>query len=120
MDESKTADIVELIGGIDDGALYAQLQDDLTDLVAALRKRFAAAGGSPKAKLKIELAFRFDGKIVEILPSVTTQLPRPVRGKGVFWATRDNKLSPQNPQQLDLGVPARDVATEAPRHLQKA
>lgn len=114
--EVKTTDILALLGSLDDGAIYADLQDDLGEIVSALKKRVAQSGGSAKAKLTIQLRFGYDGKIIEVVPDVATQLPRPVRGKGVFWATKDNQLSPQNPQQLDLGV-GRDVAVEKPRTL---
>jgi hypothetical protein len=114
------ADIVDLLRGIDDGALYAQITDDITSIVATLRKRAAEGNPKVKARLTIALGFVFDGKVVQIVPEVTTKLPRPRHGQGVYWATRDNKLSPQNPQQLELGV-ARDVSTSTPpRHLHKA
>lgn len=111
-----TADVLDLIGSIDGGTLYAILQDDLDEIVQALRKRKAEGVAAPKAKMTITLAFKFDGKMVDITPDVTTKLPRPVNGRGVFWVTNDNKLSPQDPQQLELGV-VRDVATDRPRVL---
>lgn len=113
-DENKTADFTELVASIDAGALYATLQEDLTDIVAALRKRRAEGIQQPKAKLTLSLAFKFDGKVVDVVPDVTTKLPRPVNGRGVFWVTKDNQLSRQDPQQLELGE-VRDVSTDRPR-----
>ena len=118
---AETSDITDLIQRIDDGTLYANLQDDLTALVAALRRHVALGNKDAKARLGLVLEFRFDGKLVEVLPTTSLKLPRPANGKGVFWTTKDNRLSPQNPAQLELGG-VRDVSTDPakPRHLQKA
>lgn len=110
------SDIHDILNRIDDGALYAQLCDDLTEIVSTLRKRVGDHGGEAKGKLSLALAFHFDGKLMEIAPTVKIELPRPKHGKGVFWATKDNRLSPQNPQQIDAFA-TRDVAFDKPLTL---
>jgi hypothetical protein len=111
---SPEADIHDLIDTIDDGALFAQLQDDLREIVTTIRKRSSEGNAKVKAKLTLALSFVFDGKLVQIIPDVTMKIPRPRHGQGVFWVTKDNTLSPQNPAQLELPG-TRDVSTAPPR-----
>lgn len=86
--EVKTTDYVELVSSLDDGALYAHLQEDLGEVIATCRRRVAEAGGTAKATLSLRLTFAFDGKLMVIKPDVSTVLPRPKNGTGMYWVNR--------------------------------
>lgn len=104
---------VEFIEKLEDGVLAADLGDTLRDLVAALHSHARDAGGKPQAKLTVSIGFKLDGGIVEVAAAVNTVLPKPIRGRSLFYRTPDNRLSTNNPKQLELGVEIRDVPAPA-------
>lgn len=109
MDQSEEG-FVKLISSIQDGVLEADLSEQLTEIVSELTAQARDMGGKPKAKLTLNLLFKLDSGMVEVTADVKVTQPKPVLGKSIFWPTKDNQLSPENPRQLEM--PLRDVATE--------
>jgi hypothetical protein len=113
---------------IDDGVLHADASKELHDLAAKLHDYVGAHGGIAKGSLilTISLAALANGT-VDVVADVKTKEPKPKRARSVFWLTKGNNLSPENPRQQKLPlreVPAapkdkpRDVAADgAPRSI---
>lgn len=94
-----------LLGEVEDGRLHAELTDKLRDLVASLSE---IPGGKGSGSLSVTLTLKMDQGIVEIVPEVKLKTPKAARGRSLFWATPENNLTRNNPNQPDL--PFRDVS----------
>jgi predicted extracellular nuclease len=95
------------LGEIEDGRLHGDLTDALRDLVASLHEAQGRAGKS-SGSLTINLAFKMDDGIIEVVADYKAKAPKLARGRTIFWATPDNNLTKRNPAQPDL--PFRDVS----------
>lgn len=115
MADENTQDMGELnsfsqfIAQVDEGGLHHDLSVEVENIVAALNDAKHAGAKSPGAKLAINLAFKLDGQVIEVVGDFKTTLPKMKREKSVFWATARNRLTRNNPKQQRL--PFRDITT---------
>jgi len=108
----------QLFAVIENGNLHGDLSREVENLIAALQD---AAGGQndTKGKINISLDFKYDAKsqLFEISGDYKVTSPKEKRGKSIFWATKDNLLTRQNPRQQEM-FPPRDVSErQAARNL---
>jgi hypothetical protein len=96
-----------LLDTMEEGRFRRTLDESLEEMVERLHKHQLDAGGVAKGRLTIALAVQYDGTHVMIAGEVATKLPKPVRGRSLFFRTPDNGLSTQHPKQLNL--PLTDV-----------
>lgn len=94
---NKPINFLELISGFRRGALLRIADAQLTDLVKAVRET------GDKGEIVIKLPFKLDktGQL-ECAPKVTSTIPRPSPGKGVYFVTEENELVRDDPRQLDF------------------
>ena len=56
-----------------------------------------------KGVMTIKLAFTVDDRgVVQVVPDLSIKEPKPIRGEGIFWITKDGNLSPENERQPKL------------------
>lgn len=97
----------QFLAEIEDGDFQAELTEALREAVAALSDRVKAQGGKPRAKIKIDIALAHESGTIEVKADFKAELPKPARGRSIFWATPDNALSKSDPRQQRL--PLREV-----------
>lgn len=98
---------------LEDGALNAELSDQLRAINEDLNQHAIAYGGKPKAKLTIDIDFTMDGGVFMIQSRFKTKLPEAPRARTIAWGTAAHDFTPNNPKQGQLfGVrdPAGDGA----------
>jgi hypothetical protein len=100
-----------LLTDLEDGALHAELSDQIKDIVAKLHDTAAEQGGKPSAILTIKMGFKLDSGVIEVAADVKATLPKRSRRKSIMYATPDNNLTRRNPRQQEL--PLRDVNASA-------
>lgn len=108
---SETATIrnfAQLISVAEDGELNSDLDQEITDLVAALNDAGASRGGKAKGKITLSVELVLDGGIISMTTDYVVKKPKIPRARSAFWTTPDNKLSRRNPKQSEL--PLRDVS----------
>lgn len=119
-----TNEFVSFLASLESGRLIEDLDKQLRTVVAEMNRQVANAGGKPKAKLGLTLAFKYDGQVMEVEADVKAALPKPVRQRSICYRTKADTLSPENQRQLSMpfddvsaerGV--RDVAAAAPAPL---
>jgi hypothetical protein len=84
----------QFIAEMEDGDLHAELTARMKTLVEAMKE---------------------DGAEVEAKAEIAVRMPKPKRGRSIFWTTQDSHLTRRNPRQRDL--PFRDVNTPATRDI---
>lgn len=99
-----------LLAGLEGGALHQDLTDKTQTIVAALKEARAHQGGKPKAKLTLEVEFKLDREVTEIMADVKVSMPKRARERTILYVTPDNTLTPRNPRQIEFGF--RDVNTD--------
>lgn len=98
------------LGLIGDGELVAELDQTLTETLAALHEH---CGGRRKAKAKGKITLVLDLCVedggVTIDPDITVKKPKKPRASGYFWIDEEGSLSTEHPQQtrMDFGANAR-------------
>jgi hypothetical protein len=101
----------QFIGFLEDGQFDADVALALKDMAAEMQD-IAAAQGSAKGKLTIEIDFKVDNGMFIIAAKHKVKLPDPVRPRSVAWTTEDNRFTAHKPNQGQLfGV--RDVSSSA-------
>lgn len=103
------ASFLAMLAQLEDGVLVEELTDQLRELVSAMHAQARDAGGKPTAKLTVVLSLKLDGGLFEVSAGVSAVPPKPVRPRSLFYRAGDNTLTPNNPKQLELGIPPKDV-----------
>lgn len=108
LEDEGTRSFAVLLQAVDEGALHAELGEAVQHVTKELSKIVDLGAKNAKGTLTLKLSFdaRANGTIT-LTGDVTTKTPKPVRGGSVFWATKGNNLSPENPRQQKL--PLREV-----------
>lgn len=114
--EVTPSQIMCLLDSMEDGQFRVTLDESLEDLIRGLRKHQQNAGGKAKGRITITLDHVFDGKHVIVVGEASTKLPKPIRGMSLYYATKDNGLSREDPKQMSL--PLTDAtAQDEPRSM---
>ncbi len=128
-DEAEGArDFAVFLRHIDDGILHTDASRELQALAAKLYEFSQTYGGVAKGALILTVNLSaLENGTVDVIADVKVKEPKPKRARSVFWMTKGNNLSPDNPRQQKLPlreVPAapkdkpRDVAADgAPRSI---
>lgn len=88
---------LELMQTFRRGSLLAEADDQLTELVAAVKDT------SGKGELTIKLPFKMnDAGQLECQPVVSVKRPRRALGSGIYFATEDGELTQRDPEQEDF------------------
>ncbi len=105
-----------IVQEIEDGALHAEISDALQKLNRALDEHVSAYETTARGELVIKLTLKAEPNgTVAVHGEVKTKTP-PKRKRGqVFWLTKGNNLSPENPRQTKL--PLRDVTPPAAKPI---
>lgn len=99
----------QFIGFLEDGQFDADVAIALKDMAADLQD-LAAAQGSAKGKLTVEIDFKVENGMFIIAAKHKIKVPDEIRPKSVAWTTEDNRFTPHKPNQGQLfGV--RDVTS---------
>lgn len=109
----KKPEIVQFFESVQEGRLVDDMDAQLRELVLALQHQARNSGGKPKGKLKVEIDFKLEDGVLEVLARSTTTLPKPVTSRSIFYALPDGRVAENNPKQLGLDLPVRDVAAPA-------
>lgn len=121
MDTSTTRDPAamrgfgQFVAEMEDGDLHADLTARMQALIEAMREDAAARGGKSAGTMTVAFAFSMDGAEVEAKAEIAVKMPKPKRGRSIFWTTDDGHLTRRNPRQRDL--PFRDVNAPATRDI---
>ena len=90
----------ETIIQLNNGAAVAELSAALETVVAAVRQ--TGKSGTITLTLKVAPASKGASNVLLIESQVKTKLPEPDRGMTIFYATEDNRLVRNDPQQQML------------------
>lgn len=117
-------DFAVFLRNIDDGTIHEEASAELHALATKLSRHVDTHGGKAKGQLTITLNLTaLPNGTVDVLADVKVKEPKIVRPRSVFWFTKGNNLSPDNPRQQKLAlreVPsparekARDIGAESP------
>lgn len=113
LDAPPAPTVLAFLRSLEDGRLEADLDATLRECVAALRRHVTTSGGKPKAAVTLKLGLTDDGNVLEVVGSITSTRPTPVRQRNIAFRTPGDGLSVQNPRQLPLDL-AAPAATAAP------
>lgn len=108
-----------LLHAQEDGALMAELNERLVELVHTMHQEQTQRGGKPRGSLSIAFDLKLDHTgVMEVAADVKVKEPRTERSRSIFYRMADNSLSPNNPKQLtmDLAGP-RSVDGPAPMRI---
>lgn len=106
---------------VDDGRVYDDLGEQLQKLMGEL-DQYAQSFGKAKGELSIALKFSVEANgVVGVTAEIKAKSPKVTRPKSIFWLTKGNNLSAENPRQQKLplrevpsvGGAAREVAASA-------
>lgn len=121
-DDEGARDFALFLRHIDDGAIHEEASAELHALATKLSRHVDTHGGKAKGQLTVTLNLTaLPNGTVDVLADVKVKEPKVVRPRSVFWFTKGNNLSPDNPRQQKLAlreVPpasrekARDIAPE--------
>lgn len=100
-----------LLHAISDGTFMAEVSDRVAELTKDMTKLAEATGGKHKGKVTISVEFLLDRGVYEVTADVMVREPKRVRGRSFLYGLPGGGLSPQNPNQLSLPLPAREVST---------
>lgn len=106
-----------ILESCEDGVLLDELSDRVRDLIAAMREQQSARGTRPRGSLTLKLDFVMDAVTVEVRADVSVKEPKTERQRSIFWYLRDHSLSANNPRQIVMDLPPRevDIPSTAPR-----
>jgi hypothetical protein len=99
-----------LLDTMEDGQFRVTLDESVEDLIKGLRKHQNNAGGKAKGQLSMTISAVFDGKHVMLKGEVAVKLPKPIRGESLYYATKDNGLTREDPRQHSL--PLQDATKQ--------
>lgn len=101
-DPSKISTITQHIELLDNGRLGKDLNDALRSMVAEIETVGSENGGKAKGEITIKLGFKLEKGIYELTGDFTAKEPKKRRRSNHAWATPDNHLSHQNPNQVEM------------------
>lgn len=102
-----------LVQQIEDGDLHAEISAAIQALNGKLDDYVRAYESTAKGEITIKLAFTaHPNGTVGVHGTVTSKAPPRKKRGSVFWLTKGNNLSPENPRQTKL--PLREVPSAAP------
>lgn len=94
---------VELLAYANGGEDARQLDGLLTELIAHLENLDINEGQrKSKASLTVKVRFERDGGSYSVVIEAASKLPEAPRQRSIFWATAGNRLSANNPRQMDM------------------
>jgi hypothetical protein len=112
MADPQNVTFVSFLETIEDGHFHGEVTERLRLLVRDMATLERNAGGKPKAVLTLKIALKLDGGVFEVVGEASVTQPKPIRSRSIFYATKDNLLTPNNPRQLGLPLgETRDVST---------
>lgn len=97
----------DTIIALNKGATVAELNEKLSEVVAAVRA--TAKAGSITLTLKLTPGSKGNADMVFIEPDIKTRIPTEPKGSTLFFTTEDNKLSRYNDKQRELEFDAGEV-----------
>lgn len=97
----------DTIIALNKGATVAELNEKLTEVVAAVRA--TAKSGALTLTLKVIPGSKGNADMVFIDPDVKVKLPMEPKGSTLFFTTEDNRLTRYNERQRDLPFEGHDV-----------
>ncbi len=101
-------DFAMFLRAIDEGSIADEAATKLHELAAKLHELVDAYGGTAKGTLTLSVSLSaLANGTVDVTADVKTKEPKPKRARSVFWLTKGNNLSPDNPRQQKL--PLREV-----------
>lgn len=106
-----------LLESLEDGNFLADLDDQVTKLIATLAEHQRGVGGKQTGTLTIAVKITDDGKVLELAGSMAIATPKPIRSRSIMYRTRDNQLSRTHPQQMALPLQEADSPRGALRAL---
>lgn len=116
----ESSEFTEFVATVEGGRIAEDAAHHLRELIAELRRVANTSGGTPKGKLKLEFAFKYDRGMVEVDGAIGVTLPRAKRERTLLWIDKDGKVLAHNPSQMVMELPAgpapvRDIpAAESP------
>lgn len=93
---------------VQNGVFNAALSEAMQDMIAELHD-LKLAGAAPKGKIKIELDFALDGRMVTVTPKHKVITPEIKPDPAHYFVNAENCLVQQDPQQSRFDF--RDVNT---------
>lgn len=90
---------VELLEG---GKLSKELNDKLRELIGDIENCAAENGGKGKGEITLKLSFKLDKGIYELGGDFSVKAPKRYRRVMHAYATPDNNLTLNNPQQVEM------------------
>jgi len=107
-------DFLEFLRNAEDGVLVGDLTDAIRNLLANLHQTQLRRGGNPSGSLSITFGLMLgQSGDVEVTAAFSDKLPKSTRPRTIMYRTPDNALSPNNPRQLSMTLPARPVDAPA-------
>lgn len=101
----------------ENGVLHHDMTVAVEEITRKLRQHVQNYGGKPVAKLKLELIFKLDSDMIDVVGKIDAVLPKPQRKKTTFWPTENDHLSRRNPAQGELAL--RDVSSNTTKTVAK-
>lgn len=99
--------LAQFLGAHEDGALNDDLTKDLHALIAEIHNIVLEQGGNPSGDININLKFTLDSGMIEVKAKTDIKMPKLIRKKSSYYATKENRLTINNPRQPNL--PFRDI-----------
>jgi hypothetical protein len=100
-----------LVTSLEDGALHAEITDEMKTLIADLQNHAAENGGKPKGKLVLTIDLKFADGVFDVQSDFKITAPKTTRRRTVLWSTPDNNLSRANPRQQELPLRTIDMGS---------
>lgn len=118
---AKIRDFNTLVGLFDRGALAAETNAKLADLVQILNEQGAV---NPKKKIKGSITVTIDlslqNDIVSLAGVVSVKKPKEDPRSTMLWITKDGSLSNEHPTQIDMFPKRAGVSGEEVEERQRA
>lgn len=97
MPKTEDLNFLEFLQTFRRGELLAECDEQLAELVAAMKR----TGGKGEMTLKLPFKLNEAGQI-ECLPMVASKKPRRPMGRGIYFATEEGRLTRRDPSQFDM------------------
>lgn len=99
---------------VDDGQGVIDLSTAQHKLMKDIREIARSSTNAVKGALTLKLTYVAEPNgTVDVLYDITIKEPKRKRGRSVFFLTPGANLTVENPRQLGLGLPVREVRNEA-------
>lgn len=92
--------ILTTLQGMRKGVFLADLEDSISEVVAAVR----ATNKAGRLTLKVEIApaSKDNAEILRVEDDITLKLPKPAKGASIFYPDEANRLHRHDPGQREL------------------